>query len=190
MVFLYINQKNYKKDGKNLVEELDKLMGKKDNKIFLLIFMEGCGPCAATRPEWAKLKNVLQDDFLNRDDIVVASIDHELCEQLKNLKSKPPSFPTMRFITGGGEDVENYEDSNIENKDRTVDSFVEWIKLKSGEDVDKENKQTGGKRRSKTRKLRKNKKGGKWSAKYKRSINCKRPKGFSQKQYCKYSRKK
>lgn len=30
----------------------------------------------------------------------------------------------------------------------------------------------------------------KWSMKYKRSINCKRPKGFSQKQYCKYGRKK
>ena len=180
MVFLYINQKNYKNDGKNLVEELDKLMGKKENKIFLLIFMEGCGPCAATRPEWAKLKNVLPDDLLNRDDIVVASIDHELCEQLKNLKSKPPSFPTMRFITGGGDDVENYEDSKVENKDRTVDSFVEWIKMKSAK--------TGGRRR-KTRKLR-NKKGGKWSTKYKRSINCKRPRGFSQKQYCKYGRKK
>ena len=32
--------------------------------------------------------------------------------------------------------------------------------------------------------------GGKWSLKYKRSINCNRPKGFSQRQYCKYSRKK
>ncbi len=30
----------------------------------------------------------------------------------------------------------------------------------------------------------------KWSNKYKRSINCNRPKGFSQKQYCKYGRKK
>lgn len=29
----------------------------------------------------------------------------------------------------------------------------------------------------------------KWSIKYKRSINCNRPKGFSQKQYCKYGRK-
>jgi len=28
-----------------------------------------------------------------------------------------------------------------------------------------------------------------WSLKYKRSINCKRPKGFSQKQHCKYGRK-
>lgn len=29
----------------------------------------------------------------------------------------------------------------------------------------------------------------KWSMKYKKSINCNRPKGFSQKQYCKYGRK-
>ena len=31
--------------------------------------------------------------------------------------------------------------------------------------------------------------GRKWSMKYKKSINCNRPKGFSQKQYCKYGRK-
>lgn len=30
----------------------------------------------------------------------------------------------------------------------------------------------------------------KWSDKYKKSINCNKPKGFSQKQYCKYGRKK
>ncbi len=30
----------------------------------------------------------------------------------------------------------------------------------------------------------------KWSKKYKNTINCRNPKGFSQKQYCKYSRKK
>ena len=31
--------------------------------------------------------------------------------------------------------------------------------------------------------------GGKWSQTYKKSIDCKSPKGFSQRQYCKYSRK-
>ena len=36
---------------------------------------------------------------------------------------------------------------------------------------------------------RKKRKGGKWSLKYKRSINCRRPKGFSQRQHCKYGRK-
>lgn len=35
----------------------------------------------------------------------------------------------------------------------------------------------------------KNKKPHKWSMKYKKSINCNRPRGFSQKQYCKYGRK-
>ena len=34
------------------------------------------------------------------------------------------------------------------------------------------------------------KKSKKWSKKYKNSINCKKPKGISQKQYCKYGRKK
>ena len=41
------------------------------------------------------------------------------------------------------------------------------------------------------RKTRKHRKfGGKWSRKYKLSINCNKPKGFSQKQYCKYGRNK
>jgi hypothetical protein len=40
----------------------------------------------------------------------------------------------------------------------------------------------------KTRKNKKSKK--RWSLKYKKSINCKRPRGFSQRQYCKYGRKK
>jgi len=31
--------------------------------------------------------------------------------------------------------------------------------------------------------------GRKWSIKYKKSINCNRPKGFSQKQYCKYGKR-
>ena len=30
----------------------------------------------------------------------------------------------------------------------------------------------------------------KWSLKYKKSINCKSPHGFSQRQYCKYGRRK
>ena len=40
-------------------------------------------------------------------------------------------------------------------------------------------------------KTKKNKpqQGGKWSQKYKDSIDCNNPKGFSQKQHCKYGRK-
>jgi hypothetical protein len=53
------------------------------------------------------------------------------------------------------------------------------------------NKRNNKKSRSKN-KYKKNMKkqfGGKWSLKYKKSINCNRPKGFSQKQHCRYRNK-
>ena len=40
------------------------------------------------------------------------------------------------------------------------------------------------------RRIKKKKSNRKWSLKYKKSINCRKPKGFSQKQYCKYGRSK
>jgi hypothetical protein len=88
--------------------------------------------------------------------------------------------------------VENFEDSNITNKQRNIDCFVDWIKSKTnGEHMKGGSMRKTSKMRKtrKTRKTKKNIKGGKWSRKYKRSINCKRPRGFSQKQYCKYGRK-
>jgi hypothetical protein len=45
---------------------------------------------------------------------------------------------------------------------------------------------TKGKNKSRKNK---NKTKRKWSNKYKKSINCKNPKGFSQKQYCKKKKK-
>lgn len=43
---------------------------------------------------------------------------------------------------------------------------------------------------NKTKKMKKTKtKSRKWSMKYKKSIDCNNPKGFSQKQHCKYGRK-
>ena len=46
---------------------------------------------------------------------------------------------------------------------------------------------TGGYKKRKSNRARKHKH--KWSLKYKRSIDCKHPKGFSQRQHCKYGRK-
>jgi thiol-disulfide isomerase/thioredoxin len=195
MVYLQINKKNYASGKSNLIDKLNKHLTHKDDKIFILFYMEGCGPCNATRPEWSKLKNVLSNHFLNRDDIVIVSIDKDLAGKLKNIGKEPNSFPTMRYMTHAGKINETYEDSNISKKDRTIDSFVEWIQLKSGEKniTQSESKHSKTKSHKKssiklgggTRKHR----GGKWSLKYKRSINCNRPRGFSQKQHCKYGRK-
>jgi len=45
-------------------------------------------------------------------------------------------------------------------------------------------------RRNCLRRMTRSYRGGKWSRKYKLTINCNHPKGFSQRQYCKYGRKK
>ena len=76
-------------------------------------------------------------------------------------------------------------------KKRTLSKRLVKIVRPSGEDktnISSENSAfnpfksvKGGTRRRKKRR---------WSNKYKKSINCRRPKGFSQKQYCKYGRKK
>ena len=50
------------------------------------------------------------------------------------------------------------------------------------------NQARGKKQRISKKKGKRGKRGGAWTAKYKKSINCKRPRGFSQKQYCKYGR--
>jgi chromosome segregation ATPase len=46
----------------------------------------------------------------------------------------------------------------------------------------------GNRLRKSKKKGKRGKRGGAWTAKYKKSINCKRPRGFSQKQYCKYGK--
>lgn len=190
MVYLEINKNNYNKGSPTLIDKINKCLINKHDKIFMLIYMEGCGPCNETRPEWSKLKNILSND---KENIIIVSIDKDLISKLKNIETQPSSFPTMRFITNAGENVENYEDSSISKKDRTIDSFVEWIKTKTGDKfiTKSEKKPKFTKRRilSKKNKTKKKYYGGKWSLKYKRSINCNKPKGFSQKQYCKYSRK-
>jgi len=191
MVYLEINKKNYNKGKPTPIEKINTYLTNKDDKIFILIFMEGCGPCNATRPEWSKLKNILTKQFLNKEDIAIVSIDKDLVGKLKNIKNEPNSFPTIQYITDAGEKVENYEDSNISKKDRTIDSFVEWIKHKSGENNITKGEDETNVKSNKTRKTHGGRlRGGKWSRKYKRSINCRSPKGFSQKQYCKYGRRK
>lgn len=182
MVFLNIDTKNYNnpyKNGKTRIQVLNDMIHN-NNKVFILYYMEGCGPCNATRPEWDKIKNVLKQ-FANDNSVAIVDIDQILSSKIHKLKP-PNSFPTIRLVTNGGDKVENYEDNTgIKIKDRTIDSFVNWINHETKHHNLKHRRHSGG-----TRKLKKPRR---WSAKYKRSINCRKPRGFSQKQYCKYGRK-
>lgn len=167
--------------------------------VFILVYMEGCGPCNATRPEWEKLDSALSKQYAKNNNIVVIDVNKDFLPNIKHIGSID-GFPTMKYIGNHGSNVETYEDSPIKTKDRSVSSFINWIETKatpvssrtptsSANHVYKRLIKNRNKRRNKTNKKSKKQYGGKWSRTYKRSINCSRPKGFSQKQYCKYGRK-
>lgn len=143
MVYLEVNKKTTSKT----VDALNRYLKDARAKLFVLIYMEGCGPCNMTRPEWSKLKNVLPEAILKSDTDVIVAIDKDELERFPDIK-EANSFPTIRYITDRGDTVENYEDSDIATKDRTVDSFVEWITSKSAGDI------RGGKRYTRVTKRR------------------------------------
>ena len=165
MIFININSSLNNK----YIDRLNAYI-KQDKQVFILFYMDGCGPCNETLPEWKKIKNILEKEYKENNNIVVADVEQKQIDKLKNIPIQPRGFPTMIYISNYGKNVEEYENSKIERKDRKIDSFIEWIK-------------------SNTKKGSTIQKGGKWSAKYKKSISCKNPKGFSQRQYCKYGRK-
>jgi hypothetical protein len=128
MLILSIHNKGeLHKNGskKNIVDEM--IRGKKH--VFILIYMEGCGPCNATRPEWSKMAHTLQKQYSKNKDIAIIDINKDLLSSVKGIGSIN-GFPTMKYITNKGHTVENYEDSSIKNKDRSLDSFINWVESK------------------------------------------------------------
>lgn len=189
MAFQHINLKNCVDSNCSNISELDSHIERKKSVTFLLIHMVGCEPCEKTLPEWLKIKNIIKDNtgenVLKKNGIVIADIDRVSAEKLKNVK-KVLSFPTILFLKNGKremyEESDAFKNSNHDNKYK-IDTFMEWIFSKCPNIQNGVNKKIN-------KKTKKNIKGGKWSRKYKKNINCKKPKGFSQKQYCKYGRNK
>ena len=202
---MHILHINSEKDASKIDEMI------KDGKdVFIIVYMEGCGPCNATRPEWGKLESALKEQYSTNDKLVVIDVNKDFISNIKHIGSID-GFPTMKYIGTYGKTIEPYEESSIKKKDRSINSFINWIESKINKVIsttptssvknvydrisqtkkhNKTYKKTRSKKHKKTRskKHKKRHRGGKWSKKYKLSINCMKPKGFSQKQYCKYSR--
>jgi thiol-disulfide isomerase/thioredoxin len=50
---------------------------KKGSDVFILVYMEGCGPCNATRPEWAKIESALKDQYAKNNTLVVIDVNKD-----------------------------------------------------------------------------------------------------------------
>uniref|UniRef100_A0A6C0LBT9 Thioredoxin domain-containing protein n=1 Tax=viral metagenome TaxID=1070528 RepID=A0A6C0LBT9_9ZZZZ len=166
---------------------------KSGKHIFLFLFMVGCGPCNETKEPWLNTKTYLKDEHKKNPNIVFAMVDKDFYPNLRNIGKEPMGFPTLRYIDG--DSSEEYENAELERRDRSAESFADWIEskvaekgprgivirriMKGGNAPGPSKRRAGGRRRKRTHR------GGKWSLKYKRSIDCNRPKGFSQRQHCK-----
>ena len=94
--------------------------------VFILVYMKGCGPCNATRPEWEKIEPTLKSQYSKNNKLVVIDINKDYIDKVKHIGSID-GFPTMKYISNYGKKVEPYENSPISRKDRSLDSFVNWI---------------------------------------------------------------
>ena len=183
-------------DSKKDVGKVNKLVNQ-GKDVFILVYMKGCGPCNAARPEWEQLETVLKDQYAKNDNLVIIDVNKDYLSSIKHI-GPIDGFPTIKYAGNYGKTIENYENSPIKTKNRSVDSFINWIENKINTVISTTSTNSAKnvyhrlahtkKHRNKTK--RRIIRGGKWSRKYKHSINCRRPKGFSQKQYCKYGRKK
>ena len=121
MLLLHINSE---KDA-HIIDQLIK-QGK---HMFIIVYMVGCGPCNATRPEWHKMGDALNKQYKANDDLVIADVNKDFMHLIKHV-GNIDGFPTMKYIANNGNTVETYENSDIKTKDRGVDSFINWVESK------------------------------------------------------------
>ena len=114
MIFLHIEQATDPN-----ISKIDQYI-KEGKHIFIFFYLEGCGPCNLTRPEWTKIKQVLGNKY--DDNVVVIDIEQTFAEQLQTITEKPTSFPDIRYIHNNIS--EKYEGG------RQINDFIEWINKK------------------------------------------------------------
>jgi len=114
---------------------------------FILVYMEGCGPCGEVRPEWEKIYK--DKPFLNTLDprVVMADIDHTVLgiDANKDLIKDPPNaFPNIRKVISypseqmyeeyngnrSSEDIKNWITSSLKDSSLKDDSSLKKSSLK------------------------------------------------------------
>ena len=113
------------KNQENKIAEVNKCISS-GYYVFVLVYLEGCGPCNATRPEWAKLESTLSSQYINKN-VAIVDVDSDLYKGILGIGTVE-GFPSIKHIKY--KKVESFDDSGIKCFDRKVDCFVKWIESK------------------------------------------------------------
>uniref|UniRef100_A0A6C0I8Q7 Thioredoxin domain-containing protein n=1 Tax=viral metagenome TaxID=1070528 RepID=A0A6C0I8Q7_9ZZZZ len=120
-------------DSQSSANEVNKLVDSGAD-VFMLIYMDGCGPCNATRPEWAKLESALKTQYKHNNRLVIASVNSKVVDSVKYI-GDINGFPTILYLSQNGKQMEQYESSSIKDKQRNVDCFMNWVESHVGKVV-------------------------------------------------------
>lgn len=115
-------------DSLDDANQIDKLI-QQGHDVFILVYMVGCGPCNATRPEWKNLESALKHQYKNNNKLVIIDVSRDFMKNVK-MVGEIDGFPSMKYISNKGKTVETYENSGVKKKDRSVSSFINWIESK------------------------------------------------------------
>jgi thiol-disulfide isomerase/thioredoxin len=154
----------------NTKEDLNVLnqhLSEPNTHVFVLVFMEECGPCKATRPEWDKIEVADKDK-----NVVVADVNSRLLlddgNKIEHV-GDVMAYPTIKYVHKGK--VHDYSGA-----DRRHGSFEKWIKDASASSAspNKSQSKVGGKRSRSRRNKKKITRKGKTGSKSKSRSKSKR----------------
>jgi len=113
---------------------------------YIFVYMDGCGPCNSTKPNWSNFAKKYKSANANTDkNIMIVRINKDLFGNLEGAGGEPGGFPTLRHISN--KTSSEYEKQMGDKADRSTESFNNWA-----------NGQSGGKiRKTKRRKTQKTK---------------------------------
>jgi len=84
--------------------------------VFVMFFMNGCGPCNYTKPLWEEIAKI----FNNKKDVLICAVESEVIGHIFP-DSGITGFPTLRYYHRG------IFKENFQGSQRSVDEFKKWI---------------------------------------------------------------
>lgn len=95
--------------------------------VFLLVYMDGCGPCEATIPEWDKVHQEEEHRAAVPDDAMMVRVNRELKEELAKELQRHALGEVSSFPTIGALSPETPGLTPFEGAERSAPHFVHWV---------------------------------------------------------------
>lgn len=97
---------------------------KDKDHVYVLVYLDGCGPCNQVRPEWQKLPDIVEPPPSKH--IGIMDINQAIVHRIPQIPT-PLAFPTIQHFTHQGNTVHSFDDS----LDRSASTLAKWIQTHS-----------------------------------------------------------